>query len=375
MPAAYAQKNFYRVARKAASAPRQYVVPSPAKQLARRYGMPPRSGKFVIKPPKSRTPLQSPAATRRAVPPALGKHQTVFSYESTELASSLLQHVGHPLKALRIMWQNQADRYYRSLFPFLAAAYSKQQFPNFSPHMREFLYKAGTFQDKDLESKILQRLMFLSANKEHFHQILSPNTPESGMRLYYLNDIVHLTPQNFSPSNLVLSFERKLSPKQPNTAIRHINLTTKFHPVENFTYPVYQYAGPWGFLPDLYNFMVNGPGPQKKLMIWFDKESRSLAIYNEDRSVWLRITPHEYENANNIHLHLNEKRTVHLTSISGRPVTENVVLNLSVPLGLGKRQDVPATGQEGFLYKQLVLNPLKYFRGKDYVTIQERLIF
>ena len=371
MPAAYAQKNFYRIVRKVTSTPRQYVVPSPGKQAVSRYGIP-RTENFAIPLPKYRTPIKPPVPPRRY---PMGKNQTAFSYESTELASSLLQQVGHPLKALRIMWRNQSNRYYRSLFPFLAAAYSKQYFPNFSPHMREFFHKAGTFQDKNLETQIVHRLMFLGTNKEHFHQLLSPNTHESGMRLYYLNDIVHLTPQNFSPSSLVLSFERKLSPQQPSTAIRHVNLKTKFHPIGGFTYPVYQYAGPWGWLPDLYNFLVNGPGPQKKLLILFDKNSRSMAIYNEDRSVWLRITPHEYENANNIHLHLHEKRPVRLTTLSGRPVTETVMLNLSIPLGLGKRQDMPASGQEGFLYNQLVLNPLEYFRGKDYVTIQERLIF
>lgn len=288
-------------------------------------------------------------------------------------AQHLLQATGHPLKALHTFWQLRNYRYYRFLFSFLASAYYKQHFVSFTPHLMEFFKKVGRFQNQNLEYQVMKRVVFLAENKERLHAAISPNTRESGLRLRYLKDVTQLTPQTFSPHDLVLSFERQMSPGQPTSAIRHISIKSRFDAGLSKSYPVYRYDGPLELMPQLYEFLIYGNGPQRELVVIFDKDSRSMLIYNKDRSVWLRITPHEYASADKLHLHLNEKRLANITNGFGYPFAEMVALNLAIPLA--RPQNIPAQTQEKYLYQKMVLQPLQYFKTKKFVTVLERPIF
>lgn len=98
-----------------------------------------------------------------------------------------------------------------------------------------------------------------------------------------------------------------------------------------------------------------------------------MLIYNQDGSVWILITQHEYAGTAKLHLHLNEKRAARWTDASGRPMTETVVLNLSIRLA--QIPGTPNVGKEQYLYEKLILQPLAYLKKQPYVAVRESPVF
>lgn len=389
LPAAYAQKNLPKAVESVAAKSVRQLPAAALPQTARKQV--PRL--FTPKPPRTPTKqqilsyipaeLSTPQApvvkTEKVISAAANGHMSHrrdkkwMTISPREKADQLLAWSDNPIQALQKMWRIRKFYKNRSFFSYLATAFYKQNFPMLTPHLKEFFKKIERLDDYRLQMRVLKRMSFISQNKDQFRAYFSPNIPKSGLRLRYTKDISQLTPENYSPKNLVLSFERKMNPGQFNASIRHVKVNSRFPVGKTKSFPVYQYNGPLEFIPNLYLYLINGNHPKNRMTLVFDKENRSLAIYNEDRSLWLRITPHEYADPSKLHLHLNETRTAQLKDAYGRVSNETVNYNLYIPLA--RPATLPAHQQQEYLYEMLILKPLRYFQGNDHVTIVERSIF
>ena len=288
-------------------------------------------------------------------------------------AEEILDQNKHPLAALHALWRLEDQYRNKHFFSWLATAYYKRNFATHTPHLREFFKQVEKQHSRTLEEKVMKRMYFIVRNKEWFRSHFAPTISHSGLRMRYTKDIAKLTPDSFYPGNLVISFESKLSPGQSKAAIRHINRRSVFTVGEKNTYPVYQYNGPIEFIPNLYLYLINGSHPKDEMTILFDEQARSLAIYNRDRSLWLRITPHEYASPNNLHLHLNETRTVIYHTTQGTEEKETVNFNLFIPLA--RPAALPQSQQDRYLYDIMISRPIRYFQGNSHVKIIKKDIF
>ena len=290
-----------------------------------------------------------------------------------EKVEEILDKNKHPVAALRALWRLEDQYQNKHFFSFLATAYYKRNFSTHTPHLREFFKKVESLHSRSLEEKVIKRMYFIIQNKAYFHAYFAPNIPKSGLRIRYTKDIGKLTPDSFRPENLILSFERKLNPGLANASIRHVTRRSVFNVGEKAHYPVYMYNGPLEFIPNLYLYLINGSHPKNAITISFDENTRSMAIYNEDRSLWLRITPHEYSTPENLHLHLNETRTATLPDANGEPIRETVNFNLFIPLSTPIA--LPKYKQADYLYEMMILRPIRYFQGNSHVKIIKKDIF
>ena len=280
----------------------------------------------------------------------------------------------HPVAALRALWRLEDQYRDKHFFSWLATAYYKRNIATHTPHLREFFKQVEKQHSRTLEEKVMKRMYFIVLNKDWFRKHFAPNIPNFGLRMRYTKDIAKLTPDSFQPGNLVISFERKLTPGQGKASIRHVNRKSVFTVGSSKTpYPVYQYNGPTEFIPNLYLYLVNGSHPKDEITILFDEKARSLAIYNRDHSLWLRITPHEYASPNNLHLHLNETRTVLMHTEQGKEIKETVNFNLFIPLGTPAA--LPKYKQDQYLYDIMIARPIRYFQGNAHVKIIKKDIF
>ena len=389
LPDAYAQKNLSKTVQALATKSARQLPAAAGKQAG--LGKVPRL--FTAKP--SRTPAHSQVfsyispelsstkggavKTEKVLSAAANGHishrrdKKWMTISPIEKAKQLLAWSDNPIQALQKMWRIRKFYKNRSFFSFLATAYYKQNFPMLTPHLKELFKKIERLDDYWMQVRVFKRMSFIIQNKEQFRAYFAPGISKSGLRLRYTKDIAQLTPENYNPKNLVLSFERKMNPGQFNVSIRHVKANSRFPVGKTKSFPVYQYNGPLEFIPNLYLYLINGNHPKNRMTLVFDKENRSLAIYNEDRSLWLRITPHEYADPSKLHLHLNETRTAQLKDAYGRVSNETVNYNLYIPLA--RPATLPAHQQQEYLYEMLILKPLRYFQGNDHVTIVERSIF
>lgn len=280
------------------------------------------------------------------------------------------------LKVLPQLWA--AERRYEdpTIFSEFMRRYYDQHFGMLSPHMKTLFDKVSSFQDENMETLVTKRVSYLAQNKELLAQAALPEMdalPTQAFRLRYLADITTLTPNNFNPSNLVLSIERRMSTNpQKDFPLRHVSGHAMFTIGQQF-YPVFGYNGPLDNITLLYRFLLNGNHKNKPLTAIFDADSRALAIYNADKTFWLRISSHEYSSPERLHLHLNELRQVDFINSYGVESHEQVNFNLSIPLSVP--EDLPQHGVQDFLYQKLIVNPVKFWKGNDHVTIERRPIF
>ena len=300
-----------------------------------------------------------------------------ITFNKYEKIQSILEDEHDVLGALKKVW-NLQDQYGRhDFFEIFALAYYHQHFRVLTPHLRQLFETVSKAKNRDLEYALIKRMRFLSMNRDNFRAVFAPNIPKVGMRMRYLRDVKYLAPDNFSPNDLVFSFERKMDPGQAeNAIIRQVRVDSQF-PAGQKTYPVYRYNGSADLLPNLYRYLLNGKKLRSPLLMVFDDKMGALAMYNQDRSVWLRVTAHEYSNLEKLHIHLNETRTATITTIMGLEAEETVHFNLSIPMELPK--DFPyhlsKEEQKKWLYHKFVEHPVKHFQGDDRVTILYRSIF
>ncbi len=280
------------------------------------------------------------------------------------------------LKALPQLWGAQQRYENNALFSEFIRQYYSKNFGVFSPHLKTFFDKVSTLQNRELELQITKRISYITQNKDLLVKAALPDhptLPEHAFRLRYLSEIGELTANNFRPEQLVLSVERRMSTHpQKDFPLRHVSGQAMFT-IGKQLYPVYGYNGPLDNISQLYRFLLNGHHKNNPLTVVFDEKARSMAIYNEDKSMWLRISSHEYSSPNRLHLHLNELRTVNFVNTYGVESQERMNCNLSIPLSVPP--DLPAHGTQEFLFQKLIVNPVKFWEGNDHVTIEKQSIF
>ena len=287
--------------------------------------------------------------------------------------AEMVQEEKNPLRALNTVHKMEDKFPGHSFFSLFAFAYYRQYFSVVTPHLKELFKRVERLHDRGLETRFAKRMRFLAENRDAFRRVFAPNIPKQGMRIRYTKDISKLTPDSFNAANLVFSFERKMNPGQDNAAIRHISAKTIFPVGKNKVFPVYYYNGPFEYLPLLYRYLLNGNHPKKEITVILDREAKSMAIYNEDKTLWLRITPHEYSFPDRLHLHLNEIRTAEIETILGITQEETVNFNLSIPLSTPS--NLPTTNRDEFLYNEMILKPVNHLKSSQHVTVIERTIF
>lgn len=301
------------------------------------------------------------------------KHTGRLPFDPAKKVEQLLDENASPVDALKALWRLEDLYHGKHFFKVFSTAYYKRNFTVITPHLRELFAKTEQLGNRDLEIRLIKRMRFLSENRDNFRAAFAPDSFKAGIRMRYVKDIGRLTPEGFNARDLAFSFERKMNPMQPRAAVRHVNAHSQFPVGKNF-YPVYEFGGPPEYLPNLYRYLVNGKNLRADITMIFDPNARSLAVYNNDKSLWLRITPHEYASPQRLHIHLNEMRTGSVTSNLGLSAQETVHFNLSIPLA--EPQQLPKDVKpEDYLYEQFVLRPVKHFRGDAHVTIIERPIF
>lgn len=338
--------------------------------------------------------LQTTACVQQAVrnaerqTPRVRPVGTALSAESSSVLAqkavfSLLRQKAHrnsenPLLLLDPLWKQQEKFPNVPLFPLFMRRYYSKQFGDLSPHMGLFFDQVGSCYDPDLEFRITKRLYYLAQNKYIMANAALPGLLENNpsiksFRVRYLKNIADLTPETFDEKNLVLSIEQRMSANPYyDFPIRHVNGRSKVK-IGQQTYPVFTYNGPFDNLSVLYRFLLNGAKPHQHISLLFDEEGQSLAMFNHDRSLWLRISPHEFTSPDRLHIHLNELRPTAFVNRDGAEKTETVNLNLSIPLTTPP--GLPKYRPRDFLYKKMILDPVKAFKQDAHITIEKRPIW
>ena len=304
------------------------------------------------------------------------KLDKVSRAQSKKISSLVTDNSSSLLKVLPQLWNEQDLYRNNALFSEFITKYYSRNFGDLSPHLKTFFDRVSMLQDRELELQVTKRVSYLAQNKLLLALAAlpdRPDLPERAFRLRYLSDISQLTAGNFRPEQLVLSMEWSMSPNlQKDLPLRHVNAAATVN-IGKQTYPVYNYNGPLDYIALLYRYLINGNHKNRPLTVIFDETSRAMAIYNENRTFWLRLSSHEYSSPERLHMHLNEQRTVNFINIYGVERTETINCNLFIPLATP--EDLPKHGVQEFLYQKLILNPIKSWKGNDHVTVENRPIF
>ncbi len=288
----------------------------------------------------------------------------------------LLTNAPTPSAALTQVWEIQNTYGNHNLFGLLAMRFYVQNFGLVTPHLNKLFKQMARINSRPVQNRFIERMRFLAENQELIlQQLTAHKIPQANIRMRYTQDVEKLTDQNFNAQQLVLSVEQHMNPNpEKDFPIRHINAQTELKTTSD-QYPIYKYAGPTDLFPTLYRYLLNGSRRRDPVTLFFDEENKSLVLYNADKTLWLRITPHEYENPTKLHIHLNEQRTISFVDAAGKEHTVPVNINLSIPLSAPENMPADQTLAQRFLYEKLILHPVKSLQGDNRVTIQRRPVF
>ena len=249
-----------------------------------------------------------------------------------------------------------------NFFELLALGYYNRHFAVQTPNILGIIQKISSLKNPTLEKRFLKRLENLISYKaqvaENFYQL----DTRHDFRVRYLNDIETVTEENFQENKLVLSVERRLRSSTARTPFRYIRGNSTFPVGKDKHLRIYNYDGPAEYIPHLYNYLVTA-GDKTELFLEINIPEKSLYLYNYDKTIWLRVTPHEYENPKQFHVHIH-KLVLQDIKVNKREHYEPVLINLSIPL---KAPDVSLTADN--LYKAFILNPFHYFKNNPRVHI------
>ena len=279
-------------------------------------------------------------------------------------------------KALEKLWAAQEKFGDHNLFALFAQQYYSKKF-GASPHMSDLFDHIGALHNRDVEYSLIRRLQFLAKNKEAmsdavFKEKRGIKLPKKSFRVRYLSNFGKLSAENFKAEQLVLSIERSMSPDPlEDFPIRHINGRSVVR-IDNKSYPVFSFSS-GNDISALYTYLLYNQDVKGPLTIVHDPIGQSLALFNKDKTLWLRVSPHEYAEADNLHLHLNELRPVTFTAKNGAVFNERVNFNLSIPLATPL--NAPIIGTKDFFYNQLIFKPVQFLRNLPNVRVRETAIY
>lgn len=302
--------------------------------------------------------------------------QNLREYTLNSSAAQYVEHLANrnpnPMKSLKEVWGLQQKYEDNFLFEHFVRSYYNRYFFVLTPHLKELFHKVAFLNKPNMQRELVNRIYFMAQNKAAFRDAFAPNCPKKNIRLRYLHDISKIQSEGFIADMLVFSFERKMSPGQKDAVIRHVHAGSVFQAGKK-SFSVYEFDGDLIYLPFLYLYLVTGYSNARvnnPVTVYFNKKDRSLGIYNHDKSLWLRITPHEYKFPEKIHLHLNETQTA--TIHTKKQVLEGETVNFNLSIPLARPKNLPKHRRDEFLYQSFVLNPVQVFRTIPNVKVIER---
>lgn len=234
---------------------------------------------------------------------------------------------------------------------FMMKSYLKH-FKIISQHQKYFFERVGQLNSPKLEEEVVKRVAFLMRHEPQF-QLAQPVIFSNITSIYYTRDIARLTPENFSADDLVLAAETVYGDQFTLGAFTALPSYTRVS-INGRAEPVFLFRQ-LDHLSELYRFLVTGEQPQP-MEILFDYDKHSLFLYNQAHTRWLRVTPHEFGDPTDLHVHLNQLHTWELTLPGGITKQEKMLEILEIPLA-----PAPAQNMQG-LYRLFITQPLKVLR-------------
>ena len=251
-----------------------------------------------------------------------------------------------------------------NFFEILARTYYNRHFTVLTPNIDDLIIHISYLQNPALEARFLKRLKQLTEYRPKIAQEFPNIDPKHNMRVRYINDIDNLTPENFDETKLVLAIEQFLRPSTKRTLYRHIRGNSTFTIGKNKEFRVYNYNGPTEYIPNLYRYLVNGNDALIGMTLVLDTARNSLLLYNYDKTIWLRVTPHEYKDPDHLHVHVH-KLIKQGIIVNKREHYEPVLLNLSI--AIKRPNDIPL--DEENLYKAFIDRPFKQLQSTPQIQV------
>jgi len=300
---------------------------------------------------------------RNGTPTYTVTHDELSRYLNTTLPNAPVTKVHQQLLHL----QTKVDNTENFFLPLVKSFY----FHNFAmgtPHTRALFERVAAQKNPEFEQRFLERLALLAYVKDQVATAFSKKLDSTQIRIRYIHDLDFLTAENFHPEDLLISVEQKMSPALKRNLFSHLTGETKIK-INRQPYRIYNFKGPLSQIEELYKFLVLGNSRSQQMYLTIDHPRRALFLYNADKSVWLRVTPHEFSSIKKLHLHVH--RALPFTiKINDLFVKDRVLLNLSIPVASPK--ELPEGPRDEVLYNLFVGDPVEKLRKLPGITVLEK---
>ena len=251
-------------------------------------------------------------------------------------------------------------------FQQFATIYYKDNLRTLTPHMYQFFGQVAKARSPRLEKEVLGRMKELFALEGDLMAQVFPGGQDTRLRLRYLKNLESVNGEAFDPKALIFSYEQKLTDSYNMVSIRHIKPNSVLRIGRN-KYPVANFNGNLDDILELYKFLLDKKSSPEGLTVIFDPKTKQMALYSKDKSVWLRVTPHEYSALNRLHIHINEIKTVNLVT-NGHPSPQQVMFNFFVPISPEAGSGLRHWKAEDF-YQKMVLAPVEELKKTPGVNV------
>ena len=251
-------------------------------------------------------------------------------------------------------------------FQQFATIYYKDNLRTLTPHMYQFFGQVAKARSPRLEKEVLGRMKELFALESDLMAQVFPGGQDTRLRLRYLKNLESVNGEAFDPKALIFSYEQKLTDSYNMVSIRHIKPNSVLRIGRN-KYPVANFNGNLDDILELYKFLLDKKSSPEGLTVIFDPKTKQMALYSKDKSVWLRVTPHEYSALNRLHIHINEIKTVNLVT-NGHPSPQQVMFNFFVPISPASGSGLRHWKAEDF-YQKMVLAPVEELKKTPGVNV------
>lgn len=251
-------------------------------------------------------------------------------------------------------------------FQQFATIYYKDNLRTLTPHMYQFFGQVAKARSPRLEKEVLARMKELFAQQRDLMAQVFPNGQEGRLRLRYLKNLESVNGEAFDPKALIFSYEQKLTDSYNMVSIRHIKPNSVLRIGRN-KYPVADFNGSLDDILELYKFLLDKKSSPEGITAIFDPKTKQMALYSKDKSVWLRVTPHEYSSVNRLHVHVNEIKNISLTT-HGQTATQQVMFNFFVPISPMSASGMRHGKAEDF-YQKMVLAPVEELKKMPEVNV------
>lgn len=251
-------------------------------------------------------------------------------------------------------------------FQQFATIYYKDNLRTLTPHMYQFFGQVAKARSPRLEKEVLGRMKELFALESDLMAQVFPGGQDTRLRLRYLKNLESVNGEAFDPKALIFSYEQKLTDSYNMVSIRHIKPNSVLRIGRN-KYPVANFNGNLDDILELYKFLLDKKSSPEGITAIFDPKTKQMALYSKDKSVWLRVTPHEYSALNRLHIHINEIKTVNLVT-NGHPSPQQVMFNFFVPISPESGSGLRHWKAEDF-YQKMVLAPVEELKKTPGVNV------